>query len=146
MTPAKADERYKKTVGYKRNNPGNLMVQGIAYFGKSTEQQTTGPVTFISMATGMRALAMDLKVKSRTFTTITAILTKYAPAKENNTALYIAYVAKKTGKGATETLVFEDKIYVALMDAIIAMEIGYGTCPFTDTELQTAVTAAKTSQ
>lgn len=146
IAAAKPDERYMQTVGYKRNNPGNLMVQGIAYSGKANIQEKTGPVAFITMAKGLRALAMDVKMKGKRFTTVTQILTEYAPSSENDTKGYIAYVSKKIGKGATDPLTFDDKTYIALMQSIIAMEIGYGTCPFTETELQTAVTAAKTSE
>lgn len=146
LAAAKPDERYLQTIGYKRNNPGNLMVQTIAYSGKSNDQAKDGPVAFITMAKGLRALAMDVKMKGRTYSTITEVLTRYAPSSENDTKGYIAYVSKKIGKGATDKLTFDDKTNIALMQAIIAMEIGYGTCPFTETELQTAVTAAKVSE
>ena len=142
----KTDERYQKTLGWQRNNPGNIMVRTIAYAGKSNDQPADGPISFISMDKGLRALAMDLKIKMRTKTTITDILTAYAPSSENDTAKYITYVAGKTGKGAKEALVVADDTSDALMQAIVSMEIGYGTCPFTDKELKAAVEAAKTSQ
>ncbi|PZW48446.1 hypothetical protein C8P66_105196 [Humitalea rosea] len=140
------DTRYLNTIGYKRKNPGNLMVHSIPYSGKVVVKDKSGPVTFISMEKGLRALAMDIKMKSKTIFSITDILTLYAPSSENNTAVYIKYVATKTGKGATEKLVYNDAVYIALMQAIISMEIGFGTCPFTEEQLQTAVTAAKTSE
>jgi hypothetical protein len=143
---AKTDERYKQTAGWKRNNPGNLMVQSIPYWGKATVQEKGGPVTFVSMAAGLRALARDLRVKSQSITTIKGIIEMYAPSYENNTADYIAYVAKATGKTATQPLTFDDPTFVALVNVIVKMEIGYGTCPFTDVELQAAVDDAKVSK
>jgi hypothetical protein len=141
---AKPDERYKETAGFKRNNPGNLMVPSIPYLGKSNVQQKGGPVSFCSMRWGLRALAMDLKMKTKQKTSIRQIIAMYAPASENDTEGYIKFVAGLIGKGGDVKLDWDDAGHVACMKAIIMMEIGYGTNPFSDAELTQAVADAKT--
>ena len=144
-TSAKPDERYKSTVGYQRNNPGNLMVQGVSYAGKATKQSKGGPVSFCTMAWGLRALAMDLKKKMESINKISAIIEKYAPRSENNTDAYIRYVAAELKKSAEEVIAWDDASKLVVMRTIIRMEIGYGTCPFSDDELKTAIESAKVS-
>ena len=92
-----------QTISEKLHNPGNLrkwgnapIVNGFAQFGSDEE--------------GLRAMASQLKIYQTRdkLNTLEAIISKYAPASENDTATYIQNAVQKTGYGAGEQLDLND--------------------------------------
>jgi hypothetical protein len=81
-----------------RNNPGNLRSWG----GMPTQG---GFAVFPSEDEGLRAMARQLQLYgNRGNNTIAGMVSAYAPPTENNTAAYIAHVAKQTGYSANQRL------------------------------------------
>lgn len=82
-------------LGIRNNNPGNIR-PGDKWLGLIGENK--GFIVFVNIVWGIRALLMDLTNKHlKGDTSIRAVLTRYAPASENNTEKYILAVAKYTG-------------------------------------------------
>lgn len=99
-----------------RNNPGNLRVPGQHAF-----QQ------FTSMQAGAQAMASQLqRYGKRGWDSLNSIISHYAPAKDhNNTAAYIAYVAKRLGVNSGAHLNLNDQGTLSnLMSAMIHVEQG----------------------
>lgn len=81
-----------------RNNPGNLRSWG----GMPTQG---GFAVFPSEDDGLRAMARQLQLYgNRGNNTIAGMVGTYAPPSENDTAAYIAHVAKQTGYSASQKL------------------------------------------
>jgi hypothetical protein len=111
--------------GIRDNNPGNEKV-GIAWQGVVGSD---GPfLQFKDISWGLRALAMDIanKITTDGLTTITDLVTKYAPPSENDTAAYIASVSADTGIGPDDTLSIDQSTLHALIRAIVNHENGDG--------------------
>jgi len=102
------------TAADRRNNPGNLRNvggQGFQTFG-STEE-------------GFRAMAHQLQLYGQRHNdTIQGIISKWAPSSENNTAAYIANVAKKTGFSSTEHLNLNDPTVLSKLMVAMAQQEG----------------------
>jgi hypothetical protein len=113
--------------GIRNNNPGNLN-----YVGQVGATKETGPdgrfAVFQTMDEGIKALAAQLKLYGkRGMDTVQTIISKYAPAGENNTAAYIASVSKKLGVGAGEHLDLNNKeVLKQLIAGISQVEVGAG--------------------
>lgn len=81
-----------------RNNPGNLRSWGGM-------PQQGGFAVFPSEDAGLRAMAQQLQLYgSRGNNTLAGMIGTYAPPSENNTAAYIAHVAKQTGYSSSQKL------------------------------------------
>lgn len=113
---------YENTYGSGNNNPGNLKYAGQA--GASPGWFGSRFAHFGSTAEGLDALARQLQLYAqRGNDTISGIISKYAPAGENDTAGYIAYVAKALGVRAGSELDLNDPNTLAmLMKAIVRRE------------------------
>jgi hypothetical protein len=112
--------------GVRNNNPGNIEKSATAWQGKV---DGTDPrfETFATPELGIRALAKNLLTSQDRHgnNTITDIINRWAPAKENNTAAYVAAVAKETGLDPTAVLNLSDpETLQKLTTAIIHHENG----------------------
>lgn len=101
------------TRGYKNNNPGNIRPEqpvNKSWVGEKTPSTDKGFKQFVSMPYGYRAMFVNLKgYFANGYNTITKIISAWAPQKDNNdTAAYIAAVARFTGKDPNELLTFQD--------------------------------------
>jgi len=111
--------------GIRNNNPGNLN-----YVGQAGAIKETGPngrfAVFQTAEDGLRALADQLRrYGSRGINSVRAIISKFAPANENNTQAYIGSVSKGLGIGADAALDLNDpRVIQGLMGAIIRVENG----------------------
>lgn len=89
------------TRARRNNNPGNIW-DGVGA-GKSTRiwpnlpTDDKGFVIYPSYEAGYAALLNDLQIKVNRGMTLEQLITMYAPPNENNTAAYIANVARWTG-------------------------------------------------
>lgn len=87
---------YTMTRGLRNNNPGNIVDNGDNWEGLATPRNDGRFLRFVSPEYGIRALA---RVLSNYVTldgiepTITALISRWAPPGENNTAAYIQSVS-----------------------------------------------------
>jgi hypothetical protein len=111
-------------------NPGNLR-PGQGFEGESGTISKGKSGTFASFASaesGLRALARDLLTKEYHdgLNTIAKIITKYAPASENNTPAYIADMSRQLGINPDTPLNLKDSPQLqAMMRGIIHHEQGF---------------------
>lgn len=87
--------------GIRNNNPGNIRYGEFARSAGATGADSGGFAVFADMQTGIEATAKLLRsYASRGFDTIRKIISRWAPANENDTQAYIAAVAKQLGVSA----------------------------------------------
>jgi hypothetical protein len=124
------------TRGERNNNPGNIRLSASNWQGKTSGSDTAFE-TFESPEKGIRALAILLKNYARGgCNTIRKIITRYAPASENNTAAYVQAVSMSVGIGPDAVLDFNDLDTLnGMVAAIIRHENGrviYSASQITD--------------
>lgn len=123
--------------GIRNNNPGNLILTSTKWNGKvpneinnDWEGNPNNVVNefeqFVELRYGIRALMRDIynDYSRKGKTTVTALISEFAPAFENNTASYINTVVKMIGSNIIGELTQEKMI--ALCKAIILVENGSG--------------------
>ena len=87
---------YEMTRGIRNNNPGNIRHNPANAWRGQTGKDSAGFAIFDTATNGIRALAKLLTNYMNSGTnTVRKIVTKYAPAIENDTAAYIDAVAKR---------------------------------------------------
>lgn len=102
------------------NNPGNLRVPG----------STSGFQHFANPELGIAAMARQLRLYENRdhLDTLAGVISKYAPASENDTAAYIGDVSKRTGFGSNQHLNLNDSGTLAqVLAAMVAHEQKRGT-------------------
>jgi hypothetical protein len=127
-----------KQRGIRNNNPGNIRITSSAWKGKRAKNTDGAFEQFDDTdgspghMWGIRALYKTLMTYRSSYglTTVKGIITRWAPASENNTAAYIAAVAKAVGKSADAVLSLSD--YPAVIAAIILHENGVNPYPAKD--------------
>lgn len=120
--------------GIRNNNPGNLIITSSTWVGKLTDGKDAKFERFVNMRYGLRALLVNLKNQfPKGFNTVSKIITKYAPANENNTKAYIANVCQDLGVSATAVLNPTQGTILALSKAIVAIENGKDAAALLDT-------------
>jgi hypothetical protein len=109
--------------GIRNNNPGNLQY-GTGWLGVVGEDSPFA--IFSDSIYGLRALATDLGTKMTVdgLTTITEIITVYAPPAQNDTAAYISSVAGDTGLDPNATIPLDTGTLANLVRAIVNHEEG----------------------
>lgn len=110
--------------GIRNNNPGNLRSDISWAFMAGSDDK--GFAIFDDSVHGIRALAKDLttKINKDGLTTVPGIITKYAPASENNVPAYIQSVIDDTGFNAGQELTADPQTISLLIRAIINHENG----------------------
>ncbi len=85
--------------GIRNNNPGNIERTGTKWRGMSADQSKDSRfVVFDYPEWGIRAIARVIKTyMGRGVNTVQGIINTWAPPSENDTAAYIAAVARKIG-------------------------------------------------
>lgn len=110
--------------GIRNNNPGNIRK------GQDWKGETAGAdpdfETYADPRDGLRAIGKILLSYRRTgVTSIRAIISRWAPATENDTAAYIAAVSARLGVSADAPVdVYKADVMIALTQAIVAHENG----------------------
>jgi len=113
--------------GIRNNNPGNINYGEFARSQGSTGAEAAGRfAVFQTAQDGLNALGALLRsYAARGIDTIRSIISKYAPAGENNTEGYIANVAKRLGFGSDAHLNLSDpRLLAGLEQAIVQFENG----------------------
>lgn len=112
--------------GIRNNNPGNLNFARQP--GAKLEDRATGArfARFQTPEEGLAALSIQLqRYGQRGINTVQAIISQFAPPKENNTAKYISDVSRSLGVSAGAKLDTTDpNVLNGLMGAIIHIENG----------------------
>lgn len=119
-----------KVRGLRNNNPLNIR-KGNNWQGERPNQTDKQFEEFTSMIYGWRAGLKILRnyiegraVKGVQLNTIHKIITRWAPANENNTQAYINTVCKRTGIHPFEVIRWKDRRKVVA----IAQAMGYVEC------------------
>lgn len=119
--------------GIRNNNPLNIRV-GSSWRGEVDSPTDKDFEQFISMRWGLRAGFVLLRryINRYGLRTIRDIVSRWAPASENNTRAYINAVCSLTGRTELEELAFEDvNTMCNLVWAMAKVETGYAL-DFTD--------------
>jgi len=113
-------------LGFRNNNPLNLVVSANAWQGKLQPQGRFE--RFCSLEYGTRAALRNLRTYINRYqrNTIHKIISAWAPATENDTKSYIQTVSRWTGLPANQQLTFDKETMFDLFDAMVRMENGSG--------------------
>lgn len=112
--------------GIRNNNPLNIRI-GNHWKGEVEHPTDTVFEQFTSMEYGCRAgfILLYRYMNRYGLRTILDIISRWAPATENNSSAYAAAVAKELGIGILDRLDFEDgDMMVSLVNAMIFIENG----------------------
>jgi hypothetical protein len=124
--------------GYRNNNPGNIrFITGNPWTGQTGNYK--GYAIYDTPAHGVRAIGKQLEKYYRSgYTTIAQMISRYAPANENDTNRYIGAVASELHRAPTEP--FDVRMYkYELARAIMRQEIGGSWStrePYTDANVR----------
>lgn len=118
----------KKTTprGIRNNNPLNIRI-GNTWLGERANPTDNAFEEFVSIEYGYRAAFCILRRYIRRYNknTITAIVSTWAPANENNTQRYIDFVADRMQISPSDIIDYGDKVtMIRLVAAMQLMECG----------------------
>jgi hypothetical protein len=121
-------DNMRKTTprGIRNNNPLNIRI-GNTWLGERSNPTDQAFEEFVAIEYGYRAAFCILRRYIRRYNknTITAIVSTWAPASENDTQRYIAFVADKMKMAADETILYSDRErMIQLVAAMQLMECG----------------------
>lgn len=91
---------YSGTRGLRNNNPGNIKYDGTAWQGLANPPSDGTFCVFVDPTYGIRAMATIIQnyvAVDGVPSTVSDIITRWAPPTENNTAAYIADVDGQLG-------------------------------------------------
>jgi hypothetical protein len=133
--------------GLRNNNPGNIRLPAQGARGEMWRGQIAGNdsqyVTFETPEAGLRAMAKNLgSYADQGINTVQGIVARWAPASENNTAAYVAAVAKETGFSPDQPINLRDPSVLAkVIPAIVQHE--NGKQPYTANQIRVGIEAAQ---
>ena len=112
--------------GLKNNNPGNIVKDRQVWLGEVVPSTDVRFKQFKTRAHDYRAIFVNLSSYIRKgHNTIQKIITRWAPAFENNTSSYIAHVAAMSGIGKDTPISVGDNVaLIELAKAISKIENG----------------------
>ena len=113
--------------GLRNNNPGNIRQSSTKYLGEVQPSQDSAFKQFQSIDYGYRAMFVLIEhyYRKRGLKTIRQIISRYAPASENNTEGYIQQVASICFRAADEEIDITNKDeMVLLVSAMSRVENG----------------------
>ncbi len=112
--------------GLRNNNAGNIRLSKTRYLGEVVPSTDKAFKQFKTPAWGYRAIFVLLDSYSRKgFLTLRQMISRYAPASENNTENYIRYVAQNAVVSPEAPLDVNDRnVMVLVVAAISKMENG----------------------
>ena len=116
----------KTPRGIRNNNPLNIRV-GNNWKGEVSQPTDHTFEQFTEMKWGVRAAFIVLRnyIQRHQLNTIRKIITRWAPASENNTQRYIDMVSQLADINPTEAIRYEHKERMGrLVDAMIRVECG----------------------
>ena len=128
--------------GIRNNNPGNLEANGIPWKGLDDQQTDTRFYQFTGPVWGIRALARTLKTYRDThgLTTPYEVISRWAPAFENDTDSYARAVAGAVGVDPHSPIPDSPAARRDLVKAIIKHE--NGVQPYPDDLIEAGIARA----
>ncbi len=92
--------------GYRNNNPLNIRISSSSWLGKVADNTDGVFEQFSDIRYGYRAAIKTIRnyITKYGCRTIADIVSRWAPASENNTAAYIANVSSRTGIASNATI------------------------------------------
>jgi hypothetical protein len=97
----------------RNNNPGNLRPPKAVKLRGQTGLDDAGFAIFPDAVTGWAALDRQIAIDAKRGHTLATFIAKYAPASENNTSSYLAYLERTLGvTGAVKLSEFKQEISV----------------------------------
>lgn len=120
------NKRKETPRGIRNNNPLNIRI-GNTWLGERNNPTDQAFEEFVSIEYGYRAAFCILRRYIRRFrkNTITAIISTWAPASENNTQRYIDFVAEKMKISPVDVIDYGNKDQMTqLVAAMQLMECG----------------------
>lgn len=114
----------QKTRGIRNNNPLNIE-KGASWLGLSVQQTDPRFCQFTTMLYGLRAAFLLIRNYMRHYPidTISGIINRWAPPKENDTASYIRTVSQRSHIAPDEKLKFTNREkMVAIVSAMSWVE------------------------
>lgn len=120
----------------RNNNPGNVEADELDWMGLA-DPPTDGPyLVFTDPKYGFRCAARCLLTDyGRGETTVTALITSWAPPSANDTAAYVIDVAEKMGTSADATL----SLPAELRPLLKAIALHEGGCPWADSVIEAGI-------
>ncbi|WP_342632489.1 structural protein [Marinobacter alkaliphilus] len=130
--------------GIRNNNPGNLENNGIPWQGLAESQTDSRFYQFTDPVWGIRALARTLKTYRENYglTTAKDIISRWAPAHENDTESYARAVAGALGTDPYTYISDSPDTRMKLVKAIIKHENGIQ--PYPDDLIEEGIARAYT--
>jgi len=144
VAPSPADGGAPLPRGIRNNNPGNVSKGTDSWQG---EVQGNDPryVTFATPEAGIRAMGKTLINYQDKYglNTVEGIVSRWAPATENDTGAYTATVAKALGVKADAPIDLHDSATLnTITKAMIKVENGPGAARITDQQIALGLAAA----
>ena len=101
----KGEEIVSNVRGIRNKNPGNIE-KGASWIGLASAQTDSRFAVFKEMKYGVRAALIVFRNYQRLYglKTIAQMISRWAPASENDTRAYIAAVSQRTGIASTAPL------------------------------------------
>ena len=118
--------------GIRLHNCGNIRHGRSEWKGMADEQDDKEFVRFVSPEYGVRAVVRILRSYYDRYglKSIRAMINRYAPPVENNTAAYVASVASRLGVDPDDPVDIDDaNTLVEIVKGIIRVENGRGPLP-----------------
>jgi hypothetical protein len=113
--------------GVRNNNPGNIRLSKVRWVGEADDQPDPDFVTFSAPEFGIRAICkilLSYQADDRC-KTIRQLISRWAPANENDTDAYVDAVSRACGLGPDElACVRQASVMTPLVTAIIRHETG----------------------
>jgi hypothetical protein len=128
--------------GVRNNNPGNIRQSATPWQGE-VPGNDPAYATFATPEAGIRAMGKNLLTYQDGYglNTVSAIVSRWAPATENNTGSYVTTVSKAMGVKPDDTIDLHDPdTMTRMVGAMIQQE--NGKQPYTDAQVSAGVNAA----
>ncbi|AZY52832.1 hypothetical protein [Bordetella avium] len=140
--PANAPDQAGTPRGIRNNNPGNIVQTANQWQGEVPGNDPKYK-TFATPEAGIKAMGDNLLAYQDKYglNTVSGIVSRWAPATENDTNSYIATVAKALGVKPDDKLNLRDP---AVMSKLVGAMIRHenGNQPYSDAQIATGINAA----
>ena len=131
------------TRGERNNNPCNIRISNAPWLGKANPSQDPAFEQFDEVQHGIRAAANLFLSYHKLYglSTVTQLISRWAPSNENDTDSYVADVCSRMGVGAGDSLDLTDtSVLSSLVSAVIWHENGEN--PYSTDEINAACASA----
>ena len=126
--------------GIRNNNPGNIKYDGTPWQGLGAPPSDGAFCRFIDAKHGIRAMAKLISNYGKKYglKSIRQIISRWAPANENDTESYVNAVSRELMRTPDEPLNLSNQnLLVLLCKSIIRHE--NGKCPYSDEEIREGI-------